>query len=171
MAAEYILQYWHPGNIYNTHFTKYFIRVCTTFFYYFTKLNSWTYWGYKISSSFFFEVHLHWAKAHAKANFVFNPCRCSMRTLNWIFYEPIWKRCHFRFRSNINESFFHLRGRSKFRFSTLLSEDTYIGNKSMVVFTRYRRKVVNTTPVVVVYAKSCLLKLFCNVSNVLNYTG
>ena len=38
----------------------------------------------------------------------------------------------------------------------------------MVVFTRYRRKVVNTTPVVVVYAESCLLKLFCKISNVLN---
>ena len=28
---------------------------------------------------------------------------CSMRTLNWIIYEPIWKRCCFRFRYNINE--------------------------------------------------------------------
>ena len=31
MAVEYILQYWHPGNIYNTHFTKYFNGVCTIF--------------------------------------------------------------------------------------------------------------------------------------------
>ena len=28
-----------------------------------------------------------------------------MWTLNWILYEPIWKRCRFRFPSNINESF------------------------------------------------------------------
>ena len=23
--------------------------------------------------------------------------------LNWILYEPIWKRCHFRFRTNVNK--------------------------------------------------------------------
>ena len=125
----------------------------------------------KFTQSFLFKVHLHQLNAHAKAIFFFDLCRCSMRTLNWILYEPIWKQCRFRFRSNINESFFHLWERIKFRFSTLLSEDTYIGNKSMVVFTRHRRKVVNTTPVVVVYAESCLLKLFCKISNVLNYTG
>ena len=123
----------------------------------------------KFTQSFLLKVHLHQLNAHAKAIFFFDLCRCSMRTLNWILYEPIWKRG--RFRLNINDSFFRLWGRIKFRFSTLLSEDTYIENKSMVVFTRNRRKVVNTTPVVVVYAESCLLKLFCNVSNVLNYTG
>ena len=37
------------------------------------------------------KVHLHCTKA----NFFFDLCRCSMWTLNWILYEPIWKRCHF----------------------------------------------------------------------------
>ena len=74
----------------------------------------------------------HRDKAKAEAKLVFNPqhlrkiveypvswdrkmgswivfsdlCRCSMWTLNWILYEPIWKRCrfHFCFRTNINES-------------------------------------------------------------------
>ena len=30
-------------------------------------------------------------------------CSCSMKILNWILYEPICKRCGFRFRSNTNE--------------------------------------------------------------------
>ena len=43
------------------------------------------------------EVHLQ----GANTNFHFDLCRCLMWTLNWIFYEPIWKQCYFR--NNINE--------------------------------------------------------------------
>ena len=55
-----------------------------------------------------FKAHLH----YAKANFFFDLCRCSMWlwTLNLTLYEPIWRRCHFRFcfRTNINEPFVNL---------------------------------------------------------------
>ena len=40
----------------------------------------------------------------AKANFFFDLCHCSISTLNWILYGPIWKRCRFRF--NINKPLF-----------------------------------------------------------------
>ena len=40
-----------------------------------------------------------------KSAFFFDLCRWSRRTLNWILYEPIWKRCRCRFcfHSNLNE--------------------------------------------------------------------
>ena len=47
------------------------------------------------------KVHLHWAKANVKAIFFFDLCRCTIWTLNWIFYKLIWKRCCFL--PNINE--------------------------------------------------------------------
>ena len=49
------------------------------------------------------KVHLHWTKANAKANFFFDLCGCSMWTLNWVVYEPIWKRCRFSFHHSVNE--------------------------------------------------------------------
>ena len=39
-------------------------------------------------------IHSHWAKANT---FSF---RCSMWTLNWIPYQPVWKQCRFCFRTN-----------------------------------------------------------------------
>ena len=46
-----------------------------------------------------FMIYLHWANA----NFFFDICLCSVETLHWILYEPIWKRCRICFRTNINE--------------------------------------------------------------------
>ena len=44
-------------------------------------------------------------KRMRKFLFSFDLCRSLMWTLDWIFYDPIWKRCHFRFRFHfdINE--------------------------------------------------------------------
>ena len=44
------------------------------------------------------KVHLHWA--NAKAKFFLGLYHCSMWTLNWILYEPVWKRCRFHFHAN-----------------------------------------------------------------------
>ena len=46
--------------------------------------------------------------------------QCSMWALNWILYEPIWKRS--RFRSNIKEPFVMKLGRSPFGHHALASD-------------------------------------------------
>ena len=59
------------------------------------------------------KVNLHWEKANGKENFYFDLCHCSMWTLNWILYEPIWKLC--RFCTNIKRplSFIYIRVKVK----------------------------------------------------------
>ena len=56
-------------------------------------------------ANYLLKANLHWVKAKQQRIFFYELCRSSMRTLNWILYELIWKPCCFRFcfRSNINE--------------------------------------------------------------------
>ena len=53
-----------------------------------------------------FRVHLHRAKANAESKFFLWNLFCSMVTLNWILYHPIWKLFYFRFHCNIDEPLF-----------------------------------------------------------------
>ena len=49
------------------------------------------------------ELRFIYSERKRQRIFFFYLCRCSILTVNWILYEAMWKRCRFRYRTNISE--------------------------------------------------------------------